>query len=185
MSNVKMEAIKINVFGSESKYRSMVLEIEQKSFDITDENCHFLAQLIGRTVYVNYPMSHEAKVVAVSTHSFEYRAEDPYTVVSGGSTTTAGGSGSGSGGGGAVSAPAAVRIDYDKYTSEKWRLDSIEEVSYTFYISSILFAIYAPASFFTSPDSRFKFQNYSKANIFVPRYFYILTHFLYIRFCTY
>ena len=121
MASATMRPIKINVFGSDSKYRTMVLEVEQKQFDIREENAHLLAQLVGRTVYVNYPMSHEAKVVAVTTETFEYRSVETCTTLSAASSASSALS--------PTSPPAGVvRIDYDRTTQEKWNSETTAEV---------------------------------------------------------
>jgi len=60
----KAEFAKINVFGTASKYKSVLIEIQ--SPPILDIEALNPQQLLGRTVYVNYPHTHEAKVVAIS-----------------------------------------------------------------------------------------------------------------------
>ena len=61
----KKEFAKINMFGSESKYQSLVIEIKAPT-QLELKNIQ-LESLLDRTVYVNYPQIHEAKVVAVLT----------------------------------------------------------------------------------------------------------------------
>ena len=101
MQGVELEPIKINVFGSESKYRTMVLEVASLPFNEEEVDKSLLAQLVGRTVYVNFPMSHEAKVVAVTTKSFELRLD---------------------------SLSSAVNLTtYDRHRTEKWMKESAEE----------------------------------------------------------
>jgi len=83
MASSDIEAMKINVFGGASKYRSIVLEIDSSSSVLsmdTTENVQAmedkLINLIGKKVFVNYPLIHEAKVVAITTEFSEYRSVD-------------------------------------------------------------------------------------------------------------
>jgi 5'-3' exoribonuclease 1 len=63
----KKSFAKINMFGSDSKYKSVVIEIKApSSTELKDIN---LESLLDRTVYVNYPQVHEAKVVAVTKYN--------------------------------------------------------------------------------------------------------------------
>lgn len=70
---VNTEFAKLNMFGSESKYQSLILEI--KSLPIDNTNNLNLELLLGRIVYVNYPQVLEAKVIAVSTEEEEVRIQ--------------------------------------------------------------------------------------------------------------
>ena len=70
MDGVDIEFIKLNIFGSESKYKSLVLSAKKKDYDASKLN---LKALLGRSVYVNYPQVHEAKVVAVTVENQEIR----------------------------------------------------------------------------------------------------------------
>lgn len=71
LQGMKTEAAKVNMFGSESKYRSVILEIKSPEIqNVDDLNAELL---LGRIVYVNYPQVHEAKVVAVTTVKEEVR----------------------------------------------------------------------------------------------------------------
>ena len=63
ISSASLDAVKLNVFGSESRYKSITLTVFQRSF--TPENFQF-ELLLGRSVFVNYPLIHEAKVVGVT-----------------------------------------------------------------------------------------------------------------------
>lgn len=101
IQRVDMEFMKLNVFGSESKYRSMILEVLPIVFDEEQMDGSLLETLVGRSVYVNYPMSHEARVVAVTTKRFEYRSDS-----ASGETTL---------------------LKYDKSQMEKWESDSEAE----------------------------------------------------------
>jgi len=68
---MRTEAAKVNMFGSDSKYKSMILEIKSPQIDNVDSlNAELL---LGRIVYVNYPQIHEAKVLAVTTAKEEVR----------------------------------------------------------------------------------------------------------------
>jgi 5'-3' exoribonuclease 1 len=107
ITGVKMEAVKLNIFGSDSKYRSMILSIQSPEYPITDENAHLLQKLLGSIVYVDYPMSHEAKVVAISTQSFEYRVQMSDSSDIPGNTSI-----------------LPIRIDYDGTASENWLKES-------------------------------------------------------------
>ena len=71
-SSVKTEFMKVNIFGSESKYRSVMLEMPSMEIDLNVVPA-MVSKLMGSSVFVNYPLMHEAKVVAVSTSSEEYR----------------------------------------------------------------------------------------------------------------
>lgn len=70
--SVRTDFKKINVFGSESKYRSVMLEMPSMELDLKVVPA-MASQLIGSSVFVNYPLMHEAKVMGVSTPSEEYR----------------------------------------------------------------------------------------------------------------
>lgn len=74
LNGMKTEAVKINMFGSESKYKSVILEI--KSPDIQNIENLNAELLLGRIVYVNYPQIHEAMVVAVTTVKEELRLDN-------------------------------------------------------------------------------------------------------------
>jgi 5'-3' exoribonuclease 1 len=60
----KAEFAKVNMFGSDSKYKSLIVELKS----LIDNNFDNLNPelLLGRKVYVNYPQTHEALVMAVS-----------------------------------------------------------------------------------------------------------------------
>jgi 5'-3' exoribonuclease 1 len=63
ISGAALEAVKLNVFGSESRYKSIIFTITQRFFSADDIQ---LSLLLNRSVFVNYPLIHEAKVVGVS-----------------------------------------------------------------------------------------------------------------------
>ena len=100
IKRVEVEMLKLNIFGSESKYKSMALEVLPVVFEEGMDPA-ILQSLIGRSVYVNYPMSHEAKVVAVNTKSFEYRLDN----ISG----------------------EAVYSEFDRKRTEKWLSDAQDD----------------------------------------------------------
>lgn len=119
---VELSAVQVNVFGSESKYKSLLVEvdsmrekIEQQLVELqssdtavkTSSEKKFMA-LLGKSVYVNYPQLHEAKIVAVTTEGKEIRADFNHASNS-------------------VSNPRV--IPYDHITSQKWAKDSMEEQS--------------------------------------------------------
>lgn len=56
----------INVFGSASKYKTILLEIDSPA--IANLEVLHPEKLLGRIVYVNYPQTHEARVVAISRY---------------------------------------------------------------------------------------------------------------------
>lgn len=70
VESVKIDQFKINVFGSESKYKSVLIELDSKFIDPSSFD---LKALLGRSVYVNYPTFHEARVVAITTKQGEFR----------------------------------------------------------------------------------------------------------------
>lgn len=71
------EAVKINVFGSYSKYKSLMIELQTNKtpFDVSSID---LSKLLGKTVYVNYPQNVEARVVSVSTVEKEVRCSKEF-----------------------------------------------------------------------------------------------------------
>jgi hypothetical protein len=54
----------MNTFGSESKYRSLAIELQDSEIDPSKLDVKIL---VGRIVYVNYPQMHEAKVTLTLT----------------------------------------------------------------------------------------------------------------------
>lgn len=70
MQGITTERFNINVFGSSSIYRSIILELENKQFDPEKINKELL---INKNVFVNYPHMYEAKIVAVSSAIEECR----------------------------------------------------------------------------------------------------------------
>jgi len=80
ISNLTIDSMKINIFGSESKYRSVMLHIDTTSSNAMSqfmEDITKLTMLIGKKVYVNYPQVHEALVVGISTAQEELILDSP------------------------------------------------------------------------------------------------------------
>ena len=98
--NVRTDFLKINVFGSESKYRSVMLEMPSVEIDLKMVPT-MVSKLMGSSVFVNYPLMHEAKVVAVSTSSEEFRLS---------------------------AAGEIICTPHDAVTAQKWAKDSADEV---------------------------------------------------------
>ena len=74
--DVSTEFMKLNVFGSDSKYRSMMFQLEPP--DLSGIGDVKLKALIGKSVFVNYPQLHEALVVAVRLPSRMLRGSQQY-----------------------------------------------------------------------------------------------------------
>ena len=104
IQNVETDFFKMNTFGSESKYRSISLELQESEVDATKLD---IKVLVGRVVFVNYPQMHEAKVVAVTTSTEEYRSVVRATP-NGNKTEV-------------------VCTQHDAVTSKKWDVDSEAE----------------------------------------------------------
>jgi len=70
IERVEIKAIKINVNGSESRYKTICLCLPEAA----PPPLPILApELLGRQVFVNWPMMHEARIVAVCDGEGEYR----------------------------------------------------------------------------------------------------------------
>ena len=81
LEDIEVDEFKVNVFGTESKYRTMVIKLAAKdevslklASDLVhaDETVKQLALakvkvLLGKSVFVNYPQLHEAKIVGASS----------------------------------------------------------------------------------------------------------------------
>jgi 5'-3' exoribonuclease 1 len=83
ISAARLEAVKLNIFGSESRYRSTILTVLPRPFSPDQID---LKLLLGRSVFVNYPLIHEAKVVGVSCETRTYRLRSKRVVVGGKAT---------------------------------------------------------------------------------------------------
>ena len=79
IAGVRCEAIKLNVFGSESKYSTLILEL-QSSRGAVERLGSNLERILGKSVYVNYPSMVEARVVGVTTVRGEARLTADNTV---------------------------------------------------------------------------------------------------------
>ena len=79
IERVGVEAVKLNMFGSDSKYKSLIISVLSRQF--TPESVD-LELLLNRSVFVNYSLIHEAKVVGVSceAHSYQLRTRRTGTV---------------------------------------------------------------------------------------------------------
>jgi 5'-3' exoribonuclease 1 len=100
MNDVNTDFAKINVFGSASKYRSLVMTVQSS---IKSVEASKLSVLLGKIVFVNYPQLHEARVVAVTTENEEIReikCEDGSKQV--------------------------VTIPFDTFSAKKWKSESSE-----------------------------------------------------------
>ncbi|CAM9675815.1 unnamed protein product, partial [Phaeothamnion confervicola] len=106
---VEVRPIQLNVFGTPSRYRTMVLTVERAGSGAA--TAAQLAPLaLGRSVFVNWPMMHEARVCTVSDRTGEYRLRT-----------------NSSGGGGAV---AAANIAYHAFRDDevaRWCATSTQE----------------------------------------------------------
>ena len=75
-ASVAHRKIGLNVFGSESRYDTLTLTLMPLSNLPPPEK--LAASIVGRSVFVNWPMMHEARIVAISDGVREYRrAEAP------------------------------------------------------------------------------------------------------------
>ncbi len=72
IEDVKIEAIKVNVHGTESKYRTICLSLPVAQLPAIDT---LAPEILGRPVYVNWPMMHEARITAVTDGELEYRLD--------------------------------------------------------------------------------------------------------------
>eukprot|EP00981_Chlorochromonas_danica_P000482 scaffold98_cov248-Ochromonas_danica.AAC.23 len=70
LASVQLEKIKVNVFGSASRYNTLAIEVN--SPDVTSFDQKVVEKLLGRSVFINYPHMHEAKVVGVSMEKQEW-----------------------------------------------------------------------------------------------------------------
>lgn len=72
-ANVELKGVDLNCFGTISKYQATVLTLQKlpqlPSAEILSK------KVLGAHVFVNWPMMHEAKIVAVSDSNCEVRAQ--------------------------------------------------------------------------------------------------------------
>ncbi len=85
ISGVRIEAIRINVHGSESRYRTICLSLPVAELPGI---ATLAPEILGRPVYVNWPMMHEARIAAVTDGQCEYRL-DPLVEAGGAAATGA------------------------------------------------------------------------------------------------
>ncbi|KAL7542662.1 hypothetical protein ACHAXR_012108 [Thalassiosira sp. AJA248-18] len=71
MEHVELRNAGVNCFGFPSKYPNMILTM--RSLPQLPGAMELAGNLIGKSIFVNWPMMHEAKVVAVSDSSCEVR----------------------------------------------------------------------------------------------------------------
>ena len=105
VSKVLTSNIKLNTFGSESKYKTLHMKLAASSYD---PNTFDLSKLVGRSVYVNYPNMHEALVVAASDEYAEFRymkTKDKKAMEKKGVKAAEG---------------SVVKVDHDATEKEKW-----------------------------------------------------------------
>jgi len=69
--NVELKNVQLNCFGSISKYSATVLELQKLPAMPPAEQ--LAKKVLGRSVFVNWPMMHEARVVAISDAKCEVR----------------------------------------------------------------------------------------------------------------
>lgn len=123
INRIETSTVKINVFGSESRYKTLSIEIDSmqerirtllpdvvntavEATTVEGKNEKKVMALLGKSVYVNYPQLHEAKIIAVTTERKEYRCNLNKETAN----------------------PENVHvIKYDTMTSNRWRQSSEEE----------------------------------------------------------
>lgn len=115
------EQAKINMFGTESKYHSILLDILFNSEEIMKLKQMNLEILLGRIVYVNYPQVHEAKVIAVTSEYEEVRLIQHTTQVKGNNNNNNNNNEKND------EINQVTRLIYDNKTSMKWKDEAIEE----------------------------------------------------------
>jgi hypothetical protein len=78
LSSIDMKPVKLNVFGSDSRYRTLILSILNST--VSDEfTVRSFESLIGQVVYVNYPQVHEAKVIGISSEEEELQVMEHHS----------------------------------------------------------------------------------------------------------
>jgi 5'-3' exoribonuclease 1 len=74
MANVELVAIGLNCFGTPSKYPTMILSLysmpELPPLDVLADN------ILGKSLFINWPLMHEGKLVAISDVKREIRLEN-------------------------------------------------------------------------------------------------------------
>ena len=62
----ELKAIKLNCFGSESRYSTFTLFLPEMDPSALPPTTDLAAAVLGKRCFVNWPMMHEAEIVAVS-----------------------------------------------------------------------------------------------------------------------
>ena len=62
----ELKAIKLNCFGSESRYSTFTLFLPEMDPSALPPTADLAAAVLGKRCFVNWPMMHEAEIVAVS-----------------------------------------------------------------------------------------------------------------------
>jgi 5'-3' exoribonuclease 1 len=75
LSGIDIKPVKLNIFGSESRYHTVVLSFQTPPAPdaVTLKS---LENFLGSNVYVNYPQIHEGKVVGISLENEEILLDD-------------------------------------------------------------------------------------------------------------
>lgn len=107
LDSINLEAIKLDVFGSFSRYKSLIINLASNNLGEIDQKKAEL--ILGRSIYVNYPQMHEAKVIALSTPTGEFRLENPEATGEN---------------------RKIVRVDYDAAATKKWEDTTAAETNF-------------------------------------------------------
>ncbi len=128
ITDIETAPIKVNVFGGESRYKTVVLSLDEQVFDPTTMD---LGKLVGSAVWVNYPLVHEGRITAVSIATGEWSIPISSTSTTGQSMDL---SHVGRKGSKPVekevvvaSTPVVTFMPYDRYQSGLWKEWSVEE----------------------------------------------------------
>ena len=62
----ELKAIKLNCFGSESRYSTLTLFLPEMDPSALPPTAELATAVLGKRCFVNWPMMHEAEIVAVS-----------------------------------------------------------------------------------------------------------------------
>jgi hypothetical protein len=68
-----LKAIKLNCFGSESRYSTFVLSLPEIPLESLPPLEVLSNKMLGSHVFVNWPMMHEARIVGISNESCCYK----------------------------------------------------------------------------------------------------------------
>lgn len=119
IEQLRIESLKVNIFGSESRYRSVILQIDSSSsstgMSAFVEDITKLQMLLGKKVYVNYPQVHEAVVVGISSSHEELQlvsnVEEIFAAIHAGTTPNM----------------QTKHYRFDDLTSRKWSTEAENE----------------------------------------------------------